>query len=235
MGGPKTPDLLPALSLPVKYADKMVAGRSNDLKQHGFNAWRSHISDRHIVTPPTSSVFSTWVNQDTATITDIADGCYLTRAARGSGDSLHCRVRALTGTWDVMVGCIIGYAQKNFLAAGLVLRESSSGKLISWQFGNANSGPLVVWWNSPTSFQQSRYNPSAQGGSSTNIGWFRAKKNGSNIEYYWSPDGSVWELCLSESGLWTSAPDQWGIFINSQNQSTPNLPARADFIDWSGV
>lgn len=236
MGDPKTPDAFLSLDLPVLQSDRMVTGRSNDLKRHGMTAWRGHNSDRKICVAPTAADFSTWVNQDSATITDIDDGVTMTRAAKGSGDSIHCRLRALPGgSWDVRLGVICAYAMKNYHGAGLVLRESGSGKVNTWQFGHGDAGPLIVWWNSPTAFQQTRYNPSTDGGSSNNIAWFRVRKNGSNLEYYWSPDGSDWSLESVETAasFWTSAPNQWGMFINTNNNSTPNLITRADFIDWS--
>jgi len=234
---PHTPDDRTTLPLPTRASDRIVSGRTNDLYRHALPTFIGHNSDRKICVPPTASDFSTWVNQDTATITDVDDGCYLTRAAKGSGDSLHCRVRSLVGSaWDVRVGVICGYAMKQYFGTGLVLRESATGKLNSWQLGHGDAGgPLNVWWNSPTSFQQTRYNPSSQAGSSLNKLWFRVRKNGSTLEYYTSPDGSDWTLDTTEAatGLWTSAPNQWGIFINTNNNATPNLVVRADFIDWA--
>ena len=49
-----------------------------------------------------------------------------------------------------------------------------------------------------------------------------------------SPDGTAWHLEYVEaaSSFWTSAPNQWGLFINTNNNSTPNLVTRCDFIDW---
>ena len=123
---------------------------------------------------------------------------------------------------------------KAFHGGGMAIRESSSGKILTWQFGHSDAGPLNVWWNSPTSFQQTRYNPSTNGGSTVNVGWFRARKNGSNFEYLWSADGNAWHLEYVEaaSSFWTSAPNQWGLFINTNNNTTPNLVTRCDFIDW---
>ena len=235
MGIAKTPIDLDSLELPVRFSDRLVAVRSNDIKRHGFNAWRGHNSDQKICVPPTSGDFPTWVNQDTATITDVDDGCYLTRAPKGAGDSLHCRLRPLpAGSWDIVLGCICAYPMKAYHGGGMALRESASGKVLTWQFGHSDAGPTNVWWNSATAFQQGRYNPSTNGGSSVNIGWFRARKNGSNYEYLWSPDGTAWHLELVEttSSFWTSAPNQWGLFINSNNNTTPNLVTRCDFIDW---
>src|SRR6476660_2319774 len=91
----RTPGDLVSVDLPVRISDRLVAVRSNDIQRHGFHAWRGHNGDQKICAPPAAANFATWVNQATATITDIDDGCYLTRTAKGSGDSLHCRLRSL--------------------------------------------------------------------------------------------------------------------------------------------
>ena len=50
----------------------------------------------------------------------------------------------------------------------------------------------------------------------------------------WSADGTAWHLEYVEaaSSFWTSAPNQWGLFIQTNSNTTPNLVTRCDFIDW---
>ena len=65
--------------------------------------------------------------------------------------------------------------------------------------------------------------------------WWRAARNGTNIDFYYSVDGAVWDYFHTQaiSGPFATAPDQWGFFINPNNQVTPHLPMRMDVFDWS--
>lgn len=238
MGDPQTPALISALSLPVTMTDRLVVGRGNDLKRHDFPAWRGSISNRRIPAVPQSSTFSTWVNQDTAVVTDLADGFRINRpTANNSTNSVHCRVRSIPGgSWDVRLGCIRGSVAKDSLECGLILRESGTGKLQTWYMGaSTTEGEASHAWSSPTAFGSVRFSGSGSTAESPWLRWFRVVKNGSNMDFYCSPDGAVWDLAFTDTltGSFTTAPNQWGAFLISTNNSTPNLLASADFIDWS--
>lgn len=227
-------DELDPLPLPVRVIDRIVIGRDGDLYRMDVANWRGGISERRSPLIPQSSDFPTWLNQDSAVITDLDDGFSLTHSDANTGDSLQMRLRPIpASSWDVRLGCIRGHQVQRFLISGLVLRESGTGKLMTWGFGHASSGGIFVnAWINATNFSVTRktYNDDRP-----QKHWFRAVLNGSNIDFYASSDGVNYGLFFTQSLTtdFTSAPNQWGAFINPNNNATPRLPVRLDVIDWS--
>jgi hypothetical protein len=174
------------------------------------------------------------VNQGVATITDLADGFALEKAAATS-DSLSARVRSIPATaWDVRMGFVKGHKRKSFLISGLYLRESATNKILTWGFAHAGAGgSFINAWSDSTSFSSTRFSAPQE---VVQRAWYRAVKNGSNIDFYMSQDPSYYGDKVFSQALTTSfttAPNQWGAFVNPDNQGTPNLPTRLDAIDWS--
>ena len=227
-------DGLEPLLLPVRDTDRMVVGRNGDLFRMDVADWRGGISERRSPAVPQSSDFPTWVNQDNAIITDLDDGFSLTHDNANTGDSLQMRLRPIpSGAWDVRLGCIRGHQVQRFLISGLILRESGTGKLMTWGFGHASSGGIFVnAWSNPASFSATRktYNEDRP-----QKVWLRVVLNGTNIDFHASPDGVNYSLFFAQTLTtdFTTAPNQWGAFINPNNNITPRLPVRLDVIDWS--
>jgi hypothetical protein len=226
-------DGLDPLPLPVVNTDRLVVGRSGDLKRMDVKEFRGGISNRKgDIVIPRAADFPTWVNQGATIITDLADGFQLERTTSLTGDSLSGVMRPLPGgSWDVKLCCVRGWMLKNFLIGGMWLRESGTGKIITGGFGHQNNADFVVRWNSITSF-----NAILKSGYERPLKvWLRARLNGSNIEFYRSPDGINWSYFYTvlQTTPFTTAPDQWGAFINANNNLTPHLGMRLDVLDWS--
>ncbi len=227
-------DGLDALPLPVVKTDRMVVGRGGNLFRIDVADWRGGISERRSPNIPQSSDFPTWVNQDGAFITDLDDGFALAHDNTETGDSLQMRLRTIpTGSWDVRLGCIRGHQVQRFLISGLCLRESATAKIMTLGFGHATSGGIFInAWVNATNFSATRktYNDDRP-----QMHWFRAVKNGSNIDFFASADGVNYSLFFTQSIAvdFTASPDQWGAFINPNNNIAPHLPVRLDVIDWS--
>jgi hypothetical protein len=235
MDDPLQIDGLDALPLPVVRSDRLLITRSNDFKRLDVKDWYAGISDRQALVPPQAADFSTWVNQDGATITDLADGFSLFHDNTKSSDSLMARVRAIPATsWDLRMGFVKGHKRKNFIISGLYLRESGTGKILTWGFAHAGAGgSFINAWSGSTSFSSTRFSAPQE---VVQRAWYRAVKNGSNIDFYMTQDPSYWGDKVFSQALTTSfttAPNQWGAFINPDNQGTPNVPCRLDAIDWS--
>jgi hypothetical protein len=226
-------DQLDPLPLPVLATDELIVARSGDLKRMAVRHFRGGISNRKgDLVPPQAANFPTWVNQSATSITDLPDGLRLERLTALTGDSLSGVVRPLpAGSWDVKLCCVRGWMLKNWLIGGLWLRESSTGKIITWGFGHQNDADFVVRWNSPTSFHsilKSGYERPLKI-------WLRARLGAGTIEFHRSPDGINWALfyIVAQATPFTVAPDQWGAFINANNSQAPQLPMRMDVLDWS--
>lgn len=109
--------------------------------------------------PPQASDFPTIIGTNTVnpTLTDAQN-----TPARGLvmdfgispavGDNVRCALKAKTAgsTQDIIMRCQPTIFNASASGAGIVLRESGSGKLLTWGFNW--DGLRVLRWNSPTSF-----------------------------------------------------------------------------------
>jgi hypothetical protein len=134
----------------------------------------------------------------------------------------------------VEIGCIRGFPRKDYIAGGLVLRESGTGKLVILEhgYGNGGLGIASVSWNSNTSFNTAIFKNDQPAGHA----FFRASRSGSNIQLSMSYDGATWfnmGPAFALTTYFTAAPDQWGIALNANNADTPNIDARIDAFHWS--
>ncbi|HLG97241.1 MAG TPA: hypothetical protein VKX49_13100 [Bryobacteraceae bacterium] len=110
-----------------------------------------------------------------------------------------------------------------FEYAGLALRDSSSGKILTWGWnyqGNAysfGSTPILrhAYWNSPTSYSgTSKYAQSWAGGHSKN-GWLTVQisDNGTNRIHRVSADGLNFVVVYSSTNTEFFTPNQMGVFV----------------------
>lgn len=173
-----------------------------------------------------------WTNQGTAS--------YSERGTLGTGvltvpsSSLNLRVitRSLPSesTWTAIAKLRMAKSATNYNGAGLVLRASGSGKILSYALGNdaAVAGAL---WDSPTAFNA---------GFGTNqpiqhpdgVLYLRIKRNSAtSFDFAWSTDGIVWQQTISAynpSGFLTA--DQIGVY--AENRSSVDIEVG---IDWFRV
>lgn len=233
MADPKKVSDLGELTLPVALDDDVLVAR-------GDTVYRTPKST--LVTPrsrielniPQSSDFGIWVNQDSATVTDVDDGIQVNKPG-STGDSVSCRVRSLpsTSAFDVQLGVTRGIPFKNYLTCGLVLRESGSGKLQTIGFDRPGRG-FTGWnyWDSPTSFGDAIQNWDSWDG----MQFFRAVLASGTLHALFSVDGVTWieyiPAGISLTAHFTTAANQWGFFTCSNNQSSPNFDANMGVWHW---
>ncbi|MCW1885638.1 hypothetical protein OKA04_12940 [Luteolibacter flavescens] len=182
------------------------------------------------VAPLVSSFTGGWVNQGTATATDIAAGGLLGglaqlrmfKIAAAAGEQVTALVKPLSGasawSYTAVLSCRLPATGNHCM--GLLLRESSSGKLILYPM--RNEAFQVMKFNSPTSW-------SAMGGAAemsdilpgfgrTNpppsVWVFRLVCNGTNIVFSVSPDGQLWTQVHSAVKADFMVPNQVGLFID---------------------
>jgi hypothetical protein len=124
----------------------------------------------------------------------------------------------------------------NFLNTGICLRESSTGKLITWgecynTTGSVGWTSLVSRWNSPTSYGSSP-NVSVLG---TRHIFYRVTDNGTNLIYSSSRNGqdfSIIALTESRTAFLASGPNQVGLALDLNNTTHP---ATLFCYHWAGV
>lgn len=223
-------DDLTALSEPTVATDRMFVGRSGELYRRDVSGmrggWAKRTTTRPVVKPVTSD-FNTWLNQGSAVLTDVGDALSLTTVTSGT-DNLRGRSRSLpAGNWDVTVGMSRHWRVRNFLYAGIFLRESATGKLETLMFGDrANGGTISSKWTSATAFSAHRQ---ARSDYHDRL-WLRFRKTGLLFQPMYSRDGSIWaqlDVQLALNSFFTTAPDQWGYFVYANGASI-----RADVFHW---
>ena len=224
-----------ALSGDVLYSDRIMISRSNRIYRADVQRVPQRMTARASLSAPALSDFPTWINQSTAQLAQLDDGVRIysdTNAPNGA--NLMCCVRAIpSGTWDVQLACVRGFTFKNFQNGGLVLYEGSTQKGLTFGFGVPNSGSIHLQkYNTPTSFNASIETAPER---NMHFQFFRALLNGSSVEFHHAVDGSCWTLhhIMTLTSHFTTAPDQWGFYIENNNSSAPVLDQVMDILHWS--
>ena len=185
-----------------------------------------------LFTPPRLEQFS-WVNQGEATATNTRRGLTMTAPA-SDGNSLRLLVTSAPTPPYAVTICMFPFLPGyNYSSAGLVLRESATGKLVTFNLTGRGTGSTeysrihVVFWNSPTSLS------TAIAVTSTPIAteyWFQIADDGTNRTMRISSDGQVWVDYYAESRTAFLTPDQGGIFLNVDRTT---YGAITTFAHWS--
>jgi len=102
---------------------------------------------------PAAADFPTWVNQNSSTATDLSDskGVLMTTPYSGTGQSISCLLQSVPSTpYTVTTYINTMMNTTTFITMGLILRESSSGRLI--RIGRQCDSLATIYKdNSPTS------------------------------------------------------------------------------------
>jgi hypothetical protein len=223
---------LSALAEPTQRTDRHFVGRDGELYRQDVSAVRGGLIHRHgiKVVKPTASDFGTWIDQGTATIADVGGALRIESVHAGTTFRFNAALRNLpSGNWDVQIGCRKRSMFKNYLWAGIILRESATGKAESFMW--MHRGLMSSAWASATSYQGDRNSQFEF----HNQLWFRGRKfSATQWAWYFSLDGSLW--CHFDTNtitnFLTTAPDQWGIMIQPVNEGGPNNSCAMDVFHW---
>ena len=219
-----------ALPSEIKDDDLLLVARGNVIYSVPTRHIPSRFTARKQLVAPLLSDFATQVNfAGYADVTQVDDGIRVFVDRRSSGNNLRGCFRPLpTGSWDVALGFVKGFRHGNCFG-GIALRESATSKLLFQSYGaNTVPGWFLQSYTNPTTFSSTVSSREERG---LSVAWFRFLLNGSTIESYISADGVSWKQMHTGHALttsFTSAPDQWGFYLNNQS----GLPCWLDVIDW---
>ena len=167
-----------------------------------------------------------WIRINSGTFNVGSDVVLITPPA-GSGVNVSASVQTLSGTaWTVATKVSINsqfYAGQD--NAGIVLRDSSTGKMILFGLAsNASTGRIQMnayYFNSATSLSST---PISYVGPYTcgQIAWLKIYCDGTNLNFAWSPDGrnycdpaggstiakTAWLATIDQAGIGT----EWGVY-----------------------
>ncbi len=170
-------------------------------------------------TAPDNSLYS-WDNQGTASVSTTRGGIMLTDV--GGDSSTKARVRyktapatPYTATFYLLHNCL---SSKQYPQAGVMFRESATGKLVSMH-QTAGNIFWTRWTNSGAVFAD--YTTL---GYAAPLNWFQIANDGTTLYFRHSADGINWveHLSKAKADFFTTAPDQIGFFVMSLNLGTPN-------------
>jgi hypothetical protein len=173
-------------------------------------------------TVPVSSNF-TWVNQGSASVTDIADVGMHMNLTYTLSESLRCLVQTMPATpFTVEVIFQSTQTRVNFNHCGLVIRDSSGGRCVTLGTGN-NSGLFATThrYTTTTSYSADGHFFAHQAIATPLVG-VRLSDNGTNQQAYISFDGLAWVTAGSAVSrtAWVAAPDQIGVYFNNNSAAS---------------
>ena len=206
--------------------DRHFVGRDGELYRQDLSAVRGGLVHRHgiKIVKPTASDFGTWVNQGTATLADAGNAMRIESAHAGTTFRFNAALRTLpSGNWDVQIGCRKRSMFKNYHFAGIILRESATGKAETFMW--MNRGLISAAWANATAYQGDRNSQFEF----HNQLWFRGQKfSATQWAWYFSLDGSLW--CHFDTNaitnFLTTAPDQSGHHDPAGQRRRPEQPVR---------
>lgn len=132
-----------------------------------------------------------WLNQDSGVWTEYQGRGILETPASLSGDRVRGLIQtAPTGSYTIACKVKALMPLSNFLGAGLLLRDSSTGRLILLQLGRRSTNTYIHFlkMNSPTSWNTDTYLAEWD----PNIEYLKLSITGNDIIAMVSLDGSCW-------------------------------------------
>lgn len=179
-------------------------GSTWDIWTGGFGPWNPNLAD-----------FTTWLNQGVATI-DVSHGFQqLARVDGVAGDSIVGRLKSTSGTtWQMRLVFRYNSPPGANSRAGIILRESGSGKLMTYTYSgliSAVTTASIFTWSSPTAFNATVSSDIVGAGYSNPL-MMQLRADGTNFYFEYSVDGVYWyeHARLTISGSYLAGYDQIG-------------------------
>lgn len=174
------------------------------------------------MTQPVDGNFA-WVNQGGASVATTNGGVFLSAPAT-AGNSLRIRKKTAPATpWTATAHFIplMHYSTNPF--CGICVRESSTGKVITFTIGELSGGQFTISlinWTNETTFSSYTF----QQQPNVNLGpdfCYLVNDNGTNLIWSFSNDGinPIVLSSLSRTAFMAGGPDEVGFFCNAGNAS----------------
>lgn len=190
----------------IKISDISVTGSpSSSTYLRGDGSWNtpsggsgggSPVDGNPVTRPSLASLV--WVNQGGSTAVDNSGGPITMTVTTQSGDQLRClELTSVPATtpWTVTAKVSWMWFAQSYYTGGLYIRDTS-GKMVSLNLSEASNYIQVNHWNSPTSYGSNSYQQNILSYSTL---WLRVYNDGTNFNFYISPNGADWLLIYTES------------------------------------
>lgn len=170
---------------------------------------------------PDNDAFS-WVNQGACTIDTTGGFVNLTIAAEAAWNN-HARIKTAPGTpYTVTAAFMFGQYNADHALGGLCWRQSSDGKLVTLQYGQALQQIAVYKFTDPTTLSAA-YDAVPQSATQSEIIFLRIEDDGVDRICYWSYDGQHWIQLHSVGRTDFLTADQVGFFVGANNATYPAM------------
>lgn len=195
-----------------------------EFDRKGASVWAPFGPIFPFTAPPTGGW--SWDNPGTASVDTTRGGIYLTDVGGDTATKGRVRYRTAPGTpytitFFLLHNCL---SSKQYPSAGVMFRESATGKLVSMH-QTAGNIFWTRWTNSGAVFADY-----TSLGYAAPLNWMQLTYDGTNLHFLHSADGITWVDHLgakAKADFFTTAPDQVAFFVNSLNLATPNHPVSA--------
>lgn len=205
--------------------ERLEAGTEGQVLTMGATnpEWAEATGEGSGYTTPPSSGWS-WVNQGTGTVEDNTDGSIYLYAPALAGDNARIRARSIPTAPFTLDVCLWLYqAKADFNQAGILVRESSTGKFISFTNTHINSAGGFTFevnaYNSPTSFNSNYVRRVIF---PINPVYLRIEDDSTNRIYSYSGNGVNFIRLYSHARTKFCTPDEIGIMTQPINGSYPS-------------
>jgi hypothetical protein len=182
---------------------------------HDGSEWRYFGPVFGPLNPPLTT-FTTWVNQGTrGVVSTTSNFIHFSDAGPVSGgEFVMARVDTAPATPWTLTGLMLYNSVNTFGAAGLVLRDSGTGRLKAWASLCTDNKLYVYNWSSPTVFNNNPFSLSLH---SKNPLMLRITNDGTTLSFQASVDFVNWTTCYTElvAGNFIANVDQAGYMLNN--------------------
>lgn len=163
-----------------------------------------------------------WVNQGSATFS-LANGFgYLTSPTTGAANFRIIKRLVPTAPYRLTLGFVPFHHPSGNNQRGVILRESSSGKLVSWVVNWAAGGPIfeALKWNSPTSANSSyTITPNSAAHLRGPLHFLQIHDDNTNRLFKYSVDGVNFFQVGSSTRTDFITPDEVGFAVNPDSST----------------
>lgn len=170
--------------------------------------------------PPDVTLFTTILDpdSDSPAFTQEDIGAVLAGGVVRSGANIKGFFKAVPGTtpWTIDAKFNPSFTNTNHLGFGFFLRNSGSGRLVSFHMEGAGNNATINFWNSATSFDSNHLGLPMWPNMFYRIGF-----DGTDYTFFISSNNVAWfQVATIAASAWITA-DQIGIAINAQNDGGP--------------
>jgi hypothetical protein len=225
-----TPADIPIDNSTIINTGGKIAASSQGLGAYGFIA---------PVAPVQTNFAWALSSQGNATVTNVSGAGFSITAGAQSGDNwrIFGQTTPSSPTWTVRAGFNLAWPfSNNFFSGGIVLWNSGGTKLVNWYSTSSTAGNFYVYhYASPTAATGQAFSTSGlQGQTASALVWLYVYYDGTNYNFYWSPDGINKIKMYSESATaYLAAPaDHIGIGIEPDS-STTTFTMGLNLFDWT--